>query len=299
MKRILSLAKYPIALAILVFVLRQADGERIGELIRHAPLWALGGALLFFTLAQFFSVLRMNAYYKHAGRPIRLGYALRLHYAGLFYNIVLPGGIGGDGYKVYMLKKQADYPARDGIRIQLLTRTNGLLVLLISLATTLPFLHVPVDPTIRVGLSLMLIVCVIGGYFVLMPYLLKADRKMERRVLSYSCGVQGSNILCMVALWAGFSDGTHLVDYIFLFQLAAIAGMIPLTIGGLGIREFTFFYGADWLNRFAGSALDPEMGVVISLLVFAITAFSAVAGVFWIGRIQSMHPCSQDERMSR
>lgn len=295
MKRILSFAKYPVALAILVYVLRQADTQRMLILIEQAPPLALVGALAAFTLAQWFAVLRMNVYYAHAGRPINLGYSLRLHYVALFYNIILPGGIGGDGYKVYILKKQVGYPAGEGIRIQLLTRTNGLLVLLISLALTLPFLDLPIDSRFVWSAAIGLIGCGVAGYFVLMPYILKATRHMELRALPYSCGVQGCNVLCMVALWMGFSDGTHLADYIFLFQLAAVAGMIPLTIGGLGIREFTFFYGAEWLNRFTGAALDPEMGVVISLLVFAVTALSALVGLVWINRIRSMRPCDTEK----
>jgi uncharacterized membrane protein YbhN (UPF0104 family) len=296
-KKFFSYAKYPIALVILYFVLQAADVERIWEHMKQTPPWALIGSFVAFTIAQYFAVIRMNAYYADRGRPLNLAYSFKLHYVGLFYNIVLPGGIGGYGYKVFLLKRKAGYPAKEGILIQLLTRTNGLLILMISLVALLPFLPIPLPTPLMAGVSVVLIAAGIAIYFWLIPRLLKGNRAMEWRALPYSCGVQGFNLLSMVLLWAGLSDGQHLADYMFLFQAAAIAGMIPVTIGGLGIREFTFFYGADWINRLGDTALDPEMGIVISLLVFAVTAASALIGLIWIGRIGKMMPCAAAEDM--
>jgi len=293
MKRLFSYAKYPIALAILYVVLQAADAQRIWAHMREMPVWALIASFAAFSIAQYIAVLRMNAYYAHIGRPLDFLYSLKLHYVALFYNIILPGGIGGDGYKVYLLKRRAGYPAKEGIRIQLLTRTNGLLILMLSLMLLLPFLPSPFPLWAVVLAALGLAALGTVAYFWLIPVLLRGSRAMEWRALPYSCGVQGFNLLSMVLLWAGLShSGAHLADYMFLFQAAAVAGMIPVTIGGLGIREFTFFYGAEWINRFSTTTLDPEMGIVISLLVFAVTAASALIGLIWLGRIRTLSPCA-------
>lgn len=290
-KRYLSMAKYPIAIAILIYVLGQADIEKIvGYVLHIPPLWLLL-SFVFFTLAQILSTMRMNYYYRTIERRIELRYSLVLYYVGLFYNIILPGGIGGDAYKVYLLKKVADYPVRQGIRIQLLTRANGLLILLLMLYVSACFMIFPWPSVYTVGLAVVASIGTIAAYFILSRRLLKEAFLVGVRALPYSLGVQGFNVLTMVALWYGLGGGVHLADCVFLFQLAAIAGMIPVTIGGLGIREFTFFYGADVINRFSNGQLDGEFGVTISLLVFAITAVSACIGLIWLGKIEKMKPC--------
>ncbi len=295
-KRILGFAKYPIALLILYWVLQAADWDAIQTHVKAISPPLLIAAILCFTLAQMASALRMNAYYRHMGKPLSFAYGIRLYYVALFYNVILPGGIGGDAYKVYLLKKQMDYPIGEGIRIQLATRTNGLLVLLLSLYLTLPFMGLPFPMPLILAAVLLSCACTIIGYAILSRMLLKEVSRMEWRALPYSVGVQGFNILCMICLWAALSDGAQLIPYVFLFQLAAIAGMIPISIGGLGIREFTFFYGATLIGQLTGTALDPELGVVISLLVFAITVISALIGLLWIERIQQMSPCATPPR---
>ncbi len=291
-KRVFNIAKYPIAFALLWFVLSQADWHSIySHAQKIAPLWIIL-AIGSFTAAQFFAVLRMNFYYQKAHKPIDFIYALKLHYVALFYNIILPGGIGGDGYKVLMLKKNADYSAKEGIKIQLLTRFNGLLVLVFSILCTLPFLSLPVAAhwlwlAVVLGVVLALII-----YSLFIRHVMRAPSCTESHALPYSLGVQGFNVGCMVALWLGLSNGQNLAEYILLFQLAALAGMIPITIGGLGIREATFFFGADFLNRHSGTHLDAELGIVISLLVFAITVLSALIGIRWLSAMNKMLPCA-------
>lgn len=290
-KRLWNASKYIIALGVLIAVINQADLPQLADHAASIPIIYLIAAFACFTLSQLITVLRMNAYYRHAGRSLDFIYSLKLHYVGLFYNIILPGGIGGDGYKVYLLKKRADYPVKEGIRIQLATRTNGLLVLLYSLFATIPFLPLPYDSFSIAGAMIALALLTTILYRAAAKWMLCEQSQMEWQALPYSFGVQLFSILAMAFLWWPLAQGSDLPYYILLFQCAAIAGMIPITIGGLGLREFTFFYGTAWLNHHFGSALDAEIGVVISLLIFAFTALSALIGIFWISRIRQMTPC--------
>ena len=294
MKRIWGIAKYPIALTLLWWVLQQVDTSQIVELFYQMPWhWALV-ALVAFGLAQLCAIWRMNLYYQMAGRPISFGYSFRLHYVALFYNIILPGGIGGDGYKVYLLNKQAAFPVKEGIKIQILTRLNGLLVLGLSQCLTLPFL--PIDLPYRTELAVVVAVLGMLSYRLLVVRLFKADMKVEWRALPWSVGVQGLNILTMLALWHGIGGHGGDVVAIFLFQLAAVAGMIPITIGGLGIRELTFYAGGAWLHKLGDASMDAEAGVAVSLLVFGVTLAHALLGVVWMGRIRQMKPCEKQPR---
>jgi glycosyltransferase 2 family protein len=52
--------------------------------------------------------------------------------------------------------------------------------------------------------------------------------------------------------------------------------VLPLTIGGLGIRELVFMEGASYFS------LEIESSVVISLLFYLITLVVSAAGVWFI-----------------
>jgi len=289
-KRFIALIKTAVAIVILVAVLSQSDIEKVTLYARSIPAHWLILAFASFTLAQLFSTLRMNTYYRYMGRPINFGYSLRLYYVGMFYNVILPGGIGGDAYKVYQLKRAANYPIGEGVRIQLLTRLNGLLILLMMLFISGCAIGWPLPRENVCAIALLFALLAVAGYGGVAHYMLKEPIALAIQALPYSVAVQSFNVLTMVALWAALGQGQNLEEYVFLFQLAAIAGMIPITIGGLGIREFTFFYGAQWIGLAGGPQLDGELGVSISLIVFAITVLSACIGLLWLSRIGKMVP---------
>lgn len=50
--------------------------------------------------------------------------------------------------------------------------------------------------------------------------------------------------------------------------------VLPLTIGGVGARELTFIYGAQWMN------VMPETGVAFSLLFFLVSVLISLPGMF-------------------
>ncbi|MAR57011.1 MAG: hypothetical protein CMM93_07495 [Rickettsiales bacterium] len=283
--------KYPVAFALLGLLLSQLDVQALWQSAKDLSLIWVVAALVCFTISQIIAVLRMNAYYRWHDKQLDFWYSLKLHYVALFYNIVLPGGIGGDGYKVWLLKKQAAWPAKQGIQIQLLTRTNGLLVLALTIMLTLPFVFpAEVNP---LTLAALILCSVLGGgiYMVVLLPILRANRRNEWRALPYSVGVQGFSILTMLCLWVGLNATGDAASYILLFQSAAIAGMIPITIGGLGLREFTFYYGAGIINALTQHGdVDPETGVLVSLLMFAITLVSALVGLVWLHTITRAHP---------
>jgi len=54
---------------------------------------------------------------------------LQLYFLGMFYNLFLPGGIGGDGYKVYYLHKHLSAPLKKSILALVLDRVTGLIAL--------------------------------------------------------------------------------------------------------------------------------------------------------------------------
>ena len=65
------------------------------------------------------------------------------------------------------------------------------------------------------------------------------------------------------------------LSYLFIFLLSSIVSVLPLTIGGIGSREVTFYYGATLLG------LDQNSSVGISMVFFLITALVSLFGIFY------------------
>ncbi len=57
--------------------------------------------------------------------------------------------------------------------------------------------------------------------------------------------------------------------------VSSIVAVLPLTIGGIGSREFTFMLGAQWLG------LDLNLSIALSFLFYLITAFTSIWGIIY------------------
>lgn len=292
-KRVMLVVKYMGALGILAFVLKQAELGQVVAHMRTMPLWLAALAFATFTIAQICSTWRMNYYYRSVGKHIDGRYSIILYYVSLFYNIILPGGIGGDAYKVYLLRKQVGWPVGEGVRIQLANRANGLLVLMLLMFATLFFMNFGEQAFLAHIMTLAMMLLTVLGYFVCAKLFLKELPKVAMGAIPYSLGVQGFTVLTMCIIWYALGGRADPAEYVFLFMLAAIAGMLPITIGGLGIREFTFFYGSHYLKTYTGADMDPEFGVAISLVLFGITVLSALLGLPYMHRVGRMNPLAK------
>lgn len=285
-----TIGKFLLAFSVLALVLYKSDHEKIiGYLVTLGPVY-LTFALLSFNVAQYFSALRMRYYYLQVGRPLGRRYSVVLYYVGMFYNLIFPGGIGGDAYKVFLLKKRADFPVREGIRLMLANRANGLYVLAIMML--LLIWNIDVSNSLPLGevmLVVLVIVCTVG-YFSAARLFFGESGRMAMGAMKYSVAVQGLSVLALVILWRGLGDGSHLAEYIVLFLAAAIVGVLPVSVGGLGIRELTFFYGAAFFKNVLDIPLDPEFGIALSLVFFAVNALSSFVGLIWIHSITGMDP---------
>ncbi len=242
-------------------------------------------AALLFNLGQCTGSERMRYYYRHAGFTLSRGFALRLTYVSMFYNMLVPGGIGGDAYRVALLKKQQGVPIGLGVRLQLSGRVSGLVAICLLMAVLFLFSSVALEGMLLLGVPLGLLM-LLGGYALLLLPLLKESPRVAMGAFCWSLLAQALALAGVAALAAGLgASGGHAVDYLLLYLVAALAGMLPITIGGLGIREFTFFYGAHWMERLGGSDLHPELGVALALACFGITLLSSLLGLLWVGRV--------------
>jgi uncharacterized membrane protein YbhN (UPF0104 family) len=267
---LLLLVKLACMAGALWLVARHLDVPALGHTLRQArPGWlALAAAL--FTLSKLISSVRLNTFFQAVSIQLTERYNLRLYWLGMFYNLFLPGGIGGDGYKVYLLGKE--FPGRRGVifRALLLDRLSGMVALLVLLL--LLFAATDYPGWYRAG-ALALVPLGLGLSYALGHWLFSEFRRAFGRTSWQALGVQGAQVLCAWALLAalGAADGPVL-PYLLVFLASSIAAVLPLTVGGLGARELTFVYGAKLF------ALSIPVAVSVSVLFYVITALVSLVG---------------------
>ena len=259
----------------LYLVFRKIDTETTLAIVKGASPFYLFLALLLFILSKIFSAVRLNYFFRDLGLILPTVQNLRLYGIGMFYNLFLPGGIGGDGYKVFLLNKFYKTPVKPLLQAVLLDRLNGLAVL-VFLMLVLVFgvditLFSAADIKIIAIVALLLLAI---GFYGMMRLFFPAFMASTGITLAYSFFVQITQLACAYLILLALGIHTQILEYQFLFLVSSVVAVLPLTIGGVGARELVFILSHDYMG------IDENAAVAFSLLFFLITAFTSLAGIF-------------------
>lgn len=267
----------------LYLLFHQVDIPRLLSLFASANLWWVLAAFIILNIAQLLSALRMRYYYTIENLHLSYRDSTILYYIGMLFNVVLPGGIGGDGYKAIVIKRDYDFPLGKSIRLMISGRANGLLFLILigllfgAFSKTLPTL-IPYTLPLIVFAAIVTIV----SYSILSKLLLKEAYSTQLRASYYSFWVQVLVAVCCACLFQAL-NGTyawhgHAADYLMLFMISSFVSVLPISVGGIGLRELTFYYGTLLLG------MNAEAGVAIALLYFVVNLCASLIGlIFFVG----------------
>jgi predicted outer membrane lipoprotein len=188
----------------------------------------------------------------------------------MFYNLFLPGGIGGDVYKTVIINNMHD----NGIRISagsvITDRIAGVAALMILALLCIPFTGLISDFwwVTMAGVPVALFGFV-GIILIFMPNL----KGIIGGLLIRSFMVQGFQMLAILLILLAFNIKTDQIEYLMIFLISSVAAMLPISVGGIGIREMVFFKISDLL------LLDQKVAVAISLTFYLITLLASSFGI--------------------
>jgi hypothetical protein len=236
---------------------------------------------LFFGISKFLSEERLLAYLKRIPVSLNRIQNIRLYLLGMFYNLFLPGGIGGDGYKIYFLKKKSnEVPLKRILVAILLDRFSGLLIMLLIMMGFL-FLftwNIPYKTTFQiVGIGTILVL-----FCALHVFLFSSSSNLILKSTLFSFGVQFAQLLSMYFILISFPDSGFYKELLFVFMISTITVMVPITIGGSGLREITFLYLAPFFKY------DQTLSVSAALLFFLISAVFSLMGFYYAWKPKSI-----------
>lgn len=273
-KKYLSLGlKIGLTLGSLYFVFKKVDIRQVTDTMASANVWYFLLALLAFNISKLISVYRLKAYLQAIGVHLNDTYNIRLLYVGMFYNLFLPGSIGGDGYKIYLIRQQYNVKTKYVVGATLLDRVSGLALLLLMAGVFLLLsTFAPPVPQYHL-LVIVATLLVLPTYFIGNKLFFPVFLKKFRTTTHLSFWVQIGQVATAVLLLLSVSVNESYTDYLTLFMISSVVAVFPFTIGGVGARELVFLYGYQYLN------IHQETAITFTLLFFFVTAITALIGL--------------------
>jgi uncharacterized membrane protein YbhN (UPF0104 family) len=247
------------SLACLVVMWRAFIPTNWGEVLKRLDPWLGLAAVAILLVGQVANGYRHWAVLVGLRRRISPGTILALTSAGMFFNQVLPSGLGGDVVRIVNLRTRCGW--RRATASVLLDRIVGVSFNLALVALLLPFygrLNIPVLAKAGVAAlstgPLLVLSCGIWASrwrrarrwlprpLRFVPYLLILLRRLVRP-LSLLRLIPSTSIgfFSYVAAFALIGDSlgaaTTTIGYMMMVPLIFIAAQFPLSFGGWGVRE--------------------------------------------------------------
>lgn len=311
----LRLIKIVVSAALITTLVWSVDWEEIYSQIHVLkPSFALTAALLM-AIQYPVSAWKWQQSLKLHGVYYPLHYLLRILCIAFFFNNFLPTAIGGDAYRAYRTFEHANRRAYP-ISAVILERVVGLIVLVL-------FGYISAVVLVTSGTlpykGALLLTTAVGGIFVLLALVawktgsqvkirdrLRKIKKMEpvmesvrvmlanrKRIwglIGVSMLFQGIAICSIALLFSALDLPGRIFESGFTAAAAGLAGVIPLSINGIGIVEGSFAVAAVLASLPYAQAII----VALALRIFGL-ASSILFGILYLLERSDSNTSKQQE----
>ena len=268
-KLLINFAKIFISIALLYFVFQKIPFREVTVLWAKTNVFYLVMAAILFLASQIISTKRLELYFEANDFHLSFRSNLELYFLGMFYNFFIPGGIGGDAYKVYLLNKNFGWSAKKITSSLFNDRLSGLLAIcVLILVFSFNLLEAKFFP-------ILFVLLVVGFFFTyfLTKKLFSNYTKVFFKAFSYSLLVQILQVISFIFLLKSLDVTDNFTIYAVVFLASSVLSLI--SFAGIGVREMLFLQASKWFS------FHPEISVSASLLFTMITAFFSLFGVIF------------------
>lgn len=300
-RTIVSALKAALTVAILAFVLLKVDLRELGERLSHLRAFDLFALAAITTVQVTIAVVRWWRLLRRLGERVSFGALYGDALVGLTYNMFLPTTVGGDVVRAIRCRRRVSL-GHHAWSSSIFERIAGLLAMAASgaigaavgvgTATRIP-------ESVRI-LAVALAAVLLVGFFAASAPFRAIVRLFEKRLpaledfkgivadlegplatagarteaLAWSILYQALGVLFVVVGARGLGDTTHALAIVVGVPIVHVLSMIPVTIGGLGLREGLFVAVLGAL----GVAKDVALGLAAQWLASSV-AFAVAGGI--------------------
>ena len=311
--KLLWLIKLCVAATIIIVVARQVDSAKLVDRFASAHVWPFAAATVATTIAIFANAQRWNSLTAHLQLPIGLRVASTGYFEAMFFNQILPTGLGGDAVRG-MRAYDAGLSVGLATLSVLLDRAFGLLstALLILLAAGVGHTPIIATPIFSV-LTIVSAIIVAGAVAGIIIGALVNPESCSKWIRPFAWAAKGfstssrsiptvssviamliiANALsvCAISLCAA-SVGIQISwwNSMLLTQAIALSAIVPFSIGGWGVREGTsmLLLAPLGVSSTDATAISIIFGFVLTLNALMGAAVWAFSGYQRLGRQQNI-----------
>ena len=302
LKQKILFLKLSVSIVILAILFFLSDTSKMLNALVNINLWIIFIAVLLCFLQMVLAGFRWYILGVGTGDFLNILTAIKINFAAMFCNQVLPTSIGGDVVRVTLAGREGLTIGR-AIRTVLLDRVTGLVSLIVLIAVT--FIAVesylpkewPVQ-TIKISPILILIVVFILFYNgkMLAPLLQKVaylewfgtflregsvlirEGKTIYYTILISIIIHSIGALCVWTLANDLGLEISYMSVLGFLPFISLAQLIPISIAGWGVREGVV------VTLFAWMGMDTSIALLVSIIWGASIAIAAVfCGFIWVG----------------
>jgi uncharacterized protein (TIRG00374 family) len=291
-----------VSLVLYAAIFYVTDVSAIGARLAAARVDLVAACVLLYAVGQVLSAWRWRLLLQPVGLEVPLRRMVGFYFIGMFFNLFLPTIVGGDVVKAVLLSRETRAPARATVSV-FMERDVGLLALL-AVASIAAWWA----PDVAIGgLSLHALTLLLSAGFVAVNLALfrpdvyaLTDRLIARTALARmrgraaslyesmtpyrtAYGVLAAALVLSLAFQAvviavvffaarALSSEFPLSAVAVFVPLISLAGMIPVSLNGLGVRE------ALYILLFGRIGVSSETAVSVALLYLAVTFLASLPG---------------------
>jgi uncharacterized membrane protein YbhN (UPF0104 family) len=289
-----------VTVSLLWFLASRFDFEHATEIVSRVSLLLLTAALAAQVASVLVNAVRWQVVLAAEGPSPKLGSLTKLLFVGLFFNQVLPTGVGGDAARAWRCHRLG-VPLGAAVRSVLIDRVGGHIVVVATYVASLPaLLKVMPEPGVRASILAVLGVALSGLLALLLIDFLpvrlmrlpgiaaiadlsRATRRLitdPRRcvaMLGLSILTVGLAIFAFKLVGDSLNIPLSFVTWLAIVPPVSLIQLAPVSLAGWGVRE------AAMVVVLAGFGVPTAAALAISVLMGLIMIVLGLpGGLIWL-----------------
>jgi glycosyltransferase 2 family protein len=305
--------KAALSSGLVLYFLAHLDWGGVAQTLLAADPRYVATAFAVFALAPLLAAERWRCASLASGVSLARRFFVPATYAALFAGQFLPSGIGMDALRMVALWRQR-VPFRSALQTIAVDRICGVTAILALAYVGMPFVLDLLPSAAATPIAAVTALMVAAGGALLFVDRLPLPAVLRRgwlgHALSLISGIRGAvgtlpaavallfsiaihvlGVFGVMLLAQAFGYGLRFLDLLTVTALAILAGMLPISLNGWGVREGAMILGMSLL------AVPRDVALMISVLFGACGALCSLPGsVSWYHLRHAPPPADQSAR---
>ena len=299
-KRVLFVIQFLGSAACIWYVFKKMDFSQLLGTLKEVDIFWFSIYVVFVFFTLFLYVYRWQIVNNVIGIKVGYGDLFKIYMISYFFSNFLPGSLGGDIYRGYILSKRSNSLSKSVMSV-FFERGIGLYVMFfLGMCVSLLFIgqfpiYIPAFFfitifTVTIGIFIFIkfnVVAWISKFKIfnfLLPVLnsisdfIETSKKSKKETIIIIATTVAYQLLqtgAVIFLYYSIDTSPDFLKMLSLCILVAILVNIPISINGIGFREALFMQFAFTV------AVAPEKNIIISVMLYISNLIYAMIGLFF------------------